>query len=64
MSAVSAVVPMQLFGSGFLYWALTFFVLAIVAAFVGFRGVAGLSMQIAKVLVLVFLVLAVAALVL
>ena len=57
-------VPMQLFSGEFLYWALIFFVLAIVAAAFGFRGVAGLSMGAAKLLVLVFVVLAVIALVL
>lgn len=56
--------PLQLFSGDFLYWALIFFVLAIVAALFGFRGVAGLSMGVAKILVLVFIVLAVIALVL
>ena len=56
--------PLQLFSGDFLYWALIFFVLAIVAAVFGFRGVAGLSMGVAKLLVLVFVVLAVIALVL
>ena len=57
-------VPLQLFSGDFLYWALIFFVLAIIAAVLGFRGVAGLSMGIAKILVVVFVVLAVIALVL
>ena len=58
------VAPLQLFSGEFLYWALIFFVLAIVAALFGFRGIAGLSMGAAKLLVLVFIVLAVVALVL
>jgi len=57
-------VPLQLFGGDFLSLAILFFVLAIVAAVVGARGVAGLSMTIAKWLVIIFLVLAVIALVL
>lgn len=56
--------PLQLFSGEFLYWALIFFVLAIVAALFGFRGIAGLSMGVAKILVLVFIILAVIALVL
>lgn len=56
--------PLQ-FGGGDLLWlAVVFFVLALVAAVVGFRGVAGLSMSAAKLLVLVFLVLAVISLLL
>ena len=55
--------PMQLSGE-FLQYALIFFVLAIVAALVGARGVAGISMSIAKIFVLVFLVLAVISLLL
>ena len=59
-----ALAPLQLFSGDFLYYALVFFVLAIVAALVGFRGVAGISMEIARILVLIFIVLAVIALVL
>ena len=44
--------------------AIGFFVLAILAALLGARGVAGLSMDIAKWLVIAFLVLAVISLVL
>lgn len=51
-------VPLQ-FSGGFLQYALLFFVLAVVAALVGFRGIAGISMSIAKLFVFVFLVLAV-----
>ena len=56
--------PAQLFTGGFLELALLFFVLAIVAAIFGSRGIAGMSMQIAKILILVFLVLAIISLVL
>lgn len=49
---------------GFLTYAIGFFVLAVVAAVVGFRGVAGISMRIATLLGLVFLVLAVVSLLL
>lgn len=44
--------------------AIAFFVLAIIAAALGATGVAGVTMQIAKWLVLVFLVLAVISLIL
>lgn len=56
--------PLQIGEGGFLYWAIIFFVLAIIAAVVGFQGVAGISMSIAKFLVLIFLVLAIVALLL
>jgi len=55
--------PLQ-FGGDFLSLAIAFFVLALLAALLGARGVAGLSMEIAKWLVLIFLVLAVVSLVL
>lgn len=55
---------LQLGGGDFLAWALGFFLLAIVAAALGMGGVAGISMDIAKILVVVFLVLAVLALLL
>ena len=58
------ILPSQLGGGGFLYWALVFFVLALVAAAVGARGVAGISMEIARIFVLLFIVLAVIALLL
>jgi uncharacterized membrane protein YtjA (UPF0391 family) len=54
-------VPLQ---SGFLRYALVFFVLAIVAGLVGFRNVAGISMEIARIFVLIFLVLAIVSLLL
>ncbi|SDC78448.1 Protein of unknown function [Natrinema hispanicum] len=55
--------PLQT-GGGVLYWALVFFVLAIIAAAVGARGVAGISMEIARIFVLIFIILAVVALLL
>ena len=42
-----------------LRWALIFFVVALVAAVLGFGGIAGMSMNIAWILIVVFLVLAV-----
>jgi len=56
-------VPM-LFSGDFLQYALVFFVLAIVAALVGARGIAGISMEIARIMVVLFLVLLVVSLVL
>lgn len=50
--------PLQ-FSGDFLELAVVFFVIAIVAAIFGARGVAGVSMAAAKWLVIVFLVLAV-----
>jgi uncharacterized membrane protein YtjA (UPF0391 family) len=47
------------FSGDFIELAVLFFVIAIVAAVLGASGVAGLSMTIAKWLVIVFLVLAV-----
>lgn len=58
-----AFAPLQLTGD-FLYYGVVFFVLAIVAGLAGFGGVAGLSMDIARLLVIAFLVLAVIALLL
>jgi len=40
-----------------LYWAAVFFVIALVAAIFGFTGIAGGTMQIAKILFFIFLVL-------
>lgn len=59
----TTLLPLQ-FSGGFLGWAIAFFVIALIAAVAGFRGVAGLSMSAAKLLVVVFLVLAVVSLVL
>ncbi|AHG00613.1 membrane protein [Halostagnicola larsenii XH-48] len=44
--------------------ALTFFVIAVIAGFFGLSGIAGITMTIAKWLVLIFLVLAVVSLLL
>ena len=62
--ASSLQVPLQLFGGGFIELAIVFFVLAILAAIVGARGVAGISMAIAKWFVIIFIVLAIVSLVL
>jgi uncharacterized membrane protein YtjA (UPF0391 family) len=50
--------------AGLLNLAIGFFILAIVAGVLGARGVAGLSMDIAKWLVIIFIVLAVISLIL
>ncbi|WP_435320294.1 DUF1328 domain-containing protein [Haloarchaeobius sp. TZWSO28] len=56
--------PLQ-FGSGqFIELAIIFFILAIVAAVLGARGVAGVSMDIAKWLIIIFIVLAIITIVL
>lgn len=54
--------PLQ--AGGFIELALLFFVLAILSAVVGLGGVAGISMRIAKLFVLLFLVLFIVSLVL
>jgi uncharacterized membrane protein YtjA (UPF0391 family) len=53
-----ALVPLQ-FGGDLIGLAILFFILAIVAAVLGAGGVAGLSMDIAKWFVIIFVVLAV-----
>ncbi|MFC6974007.1 DUF1328 domain-containing protein [Halomicroarcula sp. GCM10025709] len=59
------VTSMPLVMSGeFLQWAVVFFVIAIVAAIVGARGVAGVTMTVAKWFVIIFLVLALVSLLL
>ena len=50
--------PLQL-SSDFLWLAIVFFVGAVVAGIAGLRDVAGISMRIAKIAVVIFLVLAV-----
>ncbi|MFA4992725.1 MAG: DUF1328 domain-containing protein [Candidatus Omnitrophota bacterium] len=42
-----------------LRWAVTFFIIAIIAAVLGFTSIAGSAVEIAKVLFFIFLVLAV-----
>lgn len=56
--------PLQLFSGQFLRYAIVFFVLAILAALVGARGVAGVSMEVARIFVLLFIILAIITLVL
>ncbi len=51
-------VTMQMTGD-FLYLAVVFFLLAILAAAVGARGVAGVTMTVAKWFVIIFIVLAI-----
>ncbi len=51
-------VPLQ-FGGGFIELAILFLVLALVAGLLGAKGVAGLSMGIAKWLIIIFVVLAI-----
>lgn len=58
VSALGEMAPLQ-FSGEFLQWAVVFFVIAIVAAVLGVRGVAGISMTIAKWFVIIFLVLTV-----
>lgn len=55
--------PLQSGGS-FIELAVFFLILALVAAVLGVRGVAGLSMEIAKWLVIIFVILAVVAFIL
>ena len=50
--------------AGLLSLAIGFFILAIVAGVLGARGVAGVSMDIAKWLVVIFIILAVISLIL
>ncbi len=50
--------------AGLLNLAIGFFVLAIIAGVLGARGVAGISMDIAKWLVIIFIVLALVSLIL
>ena len=58
-SAVSVqALPLQ-FGGNFIELAVLFLILAVVAAVLGARGVAGVSMDIAKWLVIIFVVLAI-----
>jgi uncharacterized membrane protein YtjA (UPF0391 family) len=64
MPIESTLQPIQLFSGDFLTLALVFIVLAIIAALVGARGVAGLSMAAAKWFVIIFVVLAIVSLIL
>lgn len=60
----AATTPLQAFSGDLLYLAVVFLVLALVAGLMGARGVAGLTMDIAWILIVVFIVLAVVSLVL
>lgn len=62
--AVAWPVPLQLFTGEFLTYAIIFFVLAIIAAVLGRQGIAGVSMEIARIFVIIFIILAIIALVL
>lgn len=53
--------PLQ---SDFLWYGLVFFILAVVAGIVGFQNVAGISMRIARIFVVIFVVLAILSLLL
>lgn len=64
LELLTPAVPLQLFSGQFLQYAVVFALLAIVAYFVGARGIAGISMEVARILVLIFLVLLVLSLVL
>ena len=57
VATASLALPLQ--SGSLLTLAIAFVVLAILAAFAGFRGVAGISMSAARLLVVVFLVLAI-----
>jgi uncharacterized membrane protein YtjA (UPF0391 family) len=62
-ASIAQLLPLQ-FGGDLIGLAVLFLVLAIVAAVLGAGGVAGLSMDIAKWLVIIFVVLAVLAFIL
>lgn len=64
MFPVSLPGALQAFSGDFLSLAILFVVLAIVAAVLGARGIAGLSMTIAKWLVILFVALAIVSLLL
>lgn len=59
-----SLVPASIGGGGFLELAILFIVLALIAAVIGARGVAGISMTVAKWFIIVFIILAVISLVL
>jgi uncharacterized membrane protein YtjA (UPF0391 family) len=52
-------IQIQVFSGEFIELAIVFFVLALVAAALGARGVAGVSMEIARWFIILFIVLAV-----
>lgn len=57
VTRIDASHPLQLSGD-FLTFAVVFFLLAILAAAVGARGIAGITMAVAKWFVIIFIVLA------
>lgn len=59
----TAFVPLQLTGD-FLWLAVVFFVFALIAWAVGARGMAGISMEIARIFIVVFVILAIVSLLL
>ena len=63
LGLAETLVPLQ-FSGDFLTYALVFFALALVAALVGYGNVAGVSMEIARIFVILFVVFAVVALLL
>ncbi|WP_224332132.1 DUF1328 family protein [Haloprofundus halobius] len=57
LANATAAIPLQ--SGGFLELAVLFIILAIVSYVVGARGIAGVTMEIARILILVFIVLAI-----
>lgn len=57
-------VSAMVFSGEFLSWAIIFFVLALISAAIGARGVAGISMSIARIFVFIFLILALVSIIL
>jgi uncharacterized membrane protein YtjA (UPF0391 family) len=49
--------PSQCWSAGMLYWALVLFIIAIIAGFLDFGGIAGAAAGIAKILFFIFIVL-------
>ena len=60
----AALLPLQMFTGDFLMWGIAFLVIAFIAGLLGFRGIGGIAMEIAWIFVLVFIILAIIALVL
>lgn len=56
--------PLQAFSGDYLFLAVIFFVLALIAAVIGHRGITGMSMRMAKMIVIVFVVLGIVSLLL
>ncbi|MFQ3293970.1 MAG: uncharacterized membrane protein YtjA (UPF0391 family) [Halobacteriales archaeon] len=52
-------IPLVQFGGGIIELAILFLILAVVAVVLGARGIAGLSMEIAKWLIIIFVILAI-----